>query len=208
MPEQTATQLILASGSPRRRQLMAQLGVSFEVFSKPIDERPALDESIDCYVRRMAREKAIAARQAWAGPPLPVLGADTIVVVDNRILGKPGSVPRAVEMLRSLSGRSHQVISALAIIAPDGTQADIRNVTDVSFRPLSDSEIGNYCATAEPLDKAGGYAIQGLAASFIRAIKGSYSGVMGLPLFETAELLSRVGVVTPLGLNQPADSDC
>ena len=201
---QSPAQLILASGSPRRRQLLQQLGISFEVFASDVDESKMSGETAQQYVLRLAGDKAMAARNAWPGPVLPVLGADTTVVLDNSVLGKPGSGQQAAEMLRSLSGRDHQVMSAMAVISADGNLATALNITTVSFRQLSNSEILNYCATGEPMDKAGAYAIQGLAAGFIRHIEGSYSGVMGLPLYETAELLAKAGVSTALGAQRKA----
>jgi septum formation protein len=183
--------LVLASTSPRRRELLAQLGLSFEVLAVEIDERPLAGELPADHVCRLALAKARAgAAQARNGC---VLGADTVVVVDGDILGKPRDAGDAAAMLRRLSGRSHAVVSAVACL--HGVTHGVRlSESDVTFRALTDVEIDAYCATGEPLDKAGAYAIQGRAAAFIRHLQGSYSGVMGLPLFETAELLAAAGI--------------
>ncbi len=182
----------LASGSPRRSELLTQLGVSFELLVTDVDETVRPGEAVDVYVSRMASDKARAALMAMPARRAPVLGADTTVVIDNEILGKPANKAAAASMLRHLSGRDHEVLTAVAI--GDGqreTTAISRTV--VTFRALSDAEIDGYWATGEPRDKAGGYGIQGLGAVFIEAIEGSYSGVMGLPLFETAGLLNDFG---------------
>jgi septum formation protein len=188
--------IYLASGSPRRRELLAQLGVSFELLITDIDESLRPDEAADAYVRRMATEKARAALGQMPARRAPVLGADTTVVVDRHILGKPADREAAATMLRRLSGGDHEVLTAVAIV--DGEGAEKRDAvavsrTIVTFRALTDAEIDGYWATGEPRDKAGGYGIQGLGAIFIEAIHGSYSGVMGLPLFETAHLLNGFG---------------
>ncbi len=182
----------LASGSPRRSELLTQLGVSFELLVTDVDETVRPGEAADAYVSRMASDKARAALMAMPARRAPVLGADTTVVIDNEILGKPADKAAAASMLRHLSGRDHEVLTAVTI--GDGrreTTAISRTV--VTFRALSDAEIDGYWATGEPRDKAGGYGIQGLGAVFIEAIEGSYSGVMGLPLFETAGLLNDFG---------------
>jgi septum formation protein len=184
--------IYLASGSPRRRELLAQLGLSFELIVTDIDESLEPGEPAETYVSRMACEKARAALVRVTGRIAPVLGADTSVVVDQQILGKPADQDAAVEMLRHLSGRSHEVLTAVAI-RDAGREAVAVSRTVVTFRSLSDAEIEAYWATGEPCDKAGGYAIQGLGAVFIEAIHGSYTGVMGLPLFETAGLLNGFG---------------
>jgi len=186
--------IYLASGSPRRRELLAQLGVSFELLVTDIDESLQPGETGDIYVRRMASDKARAALAQLSGRRAPVLGADTAVVVDRHILGKPEDKEAAAAMLRRLSGRTHDVLSAVAIVDSEGRREDIAvSRTLVTFRSLSDVEIDDYWATDEPRDKAGGYAIQGLGAVFIESIHGSYSGVMGLPLFETARLMNSFG---------------
>ncbi len=184
--------IYLASASPRRRELLAQLGIAFESIVTDIDESLRSDETADAYVSRMARDKATAALVRLPANRAPVLGADTTVVVDRDILGKPEHQPAAAAMLRRLSGRAHQVLTGVAI--SDGERETvIVSRTIVTFRSLSDAEIDGYWATGEPCDKAGGYAIQGLGAVFIERIEGSYSGVMGLPLFETAHLLNGFG---------------
>ena len=183
----------LASQSPRRRELLSQIGVAHEVLRVDVDEQrrhaePALD-----YVQRLARDKAAAgwAQVLAAGlAPLPVLGADTIVVVDDCILGKPVDAADARAMLQRLSGRAHEVLTAVALCGAHGMQATLSR-TSVRFRQLDDDDIARYWASGEPADKAGAYGIQGLAAVFVERIEGSYSGVVGLPLFETAQLLTR-----------------
>lgn len=183
--------LILASASPRRAQLLSQLAVSFCVVPADIDETPAPDEIASVYVARMAEAKALALQSGAHGSkisPRYVLGADTTVVCDDLILGKPDDALAAVAFLRRLSGRSHQVLSAVCLAGPNGARTLLQQST-VTFMPLSDLQISRYVASGEPMDKAGGYAIQGLAAAFISDLRGSYSGVMGLPLAETAELL-------------------
>lgn len=187
--------IYLASQSPRRRELLAQIGAPFEAFAVDIDETPAASESPESLVMRLAREKARAGRSLLVerGQPLhPVLGADTVVVCDGEALGKPRDRDDGLRMLERLSGRSHQVLSAVALA---GEQEWCECVaTRVHFRPIERDEMERYWATGEPQDKAGGYGIQGAAAVFVRAIEGSYSSVVGLPLCQTAELLRRAGV--------------
>lgn len=184
--------IYLASASPRRRELLAQLGVEFESIVTDIDESLCPGETADAYVRRMASDKATVALERLPARRAPVLGADTTVIADQEILGKPKDRQAAIAMLRALSGRAHDVLTAVAL--NDGERKIIAvSHTVVTFRSLSDAEIDGYWATGEPCDKAGGYAIQGLGAVFIEAIHGSYSGVMGLPLFETARLLNGFG---------------
>ena len=191
--------LYLASQSPRRQELLRQLGIHFKVINVDIDETPLADERPADYVIRLAKAKALAGWQQLAGQGLPVLGSDTAVVVDNKILGKPTDVQQAEEMLSRLSGNTHEVMTAVAL-AVDGAEADkpellfCLSVSKVSFRDLTTEEIRHYAASAESADKAGAYAIQGQAAAFITQLSGSYSGVMGLPLYETAELLQQVGI--------------
>lgn len=183
----------LASQSPRRRELLEQIGVGYRVLSVDVEETPRHGESPADFVRRLAREKAEHGRARLALDDVsPVLGADTAVVVDDRILGKPRDSAHASEMLELLSGRRHEVFTAVALAA---TSTAIRlSASRVWFRRLSADECAAYCASGEPLDKAGAYAIQGLGAVFVERLDGSYSGVMGLPLFETAELLAQAGV--------------
>ncbi len=190
--------IFLASASPRRRELLSQIGVRYQLLAADIDETPHPDEVPELYVVRMALEKAragLARRPAGSGPA--VLGADTAVVVDGQILGKPQDQADAARMLRLLSGREHQVMSAVAMV--DGEQSHSRlSVSSVTFREVTVAECEAYWATGEPCDKAGGYAVQGLGALFIERLEGSYSGVMGLPLFETGELLRKFAI-EPLG---------
>ncbi len=186
-------QLVLASTSPRRRELLAQLGVNFEVLAMAVDEQPLPGELATDHVCRLALAKARAAA-AQLGPQVCVLGADTVVVLDGDIFGKPVDRDDAAAMLRRLSGRTHTVLSAVARVQ-GGAHVVRLSESEVTFRTLSPGEIAAYCDTGEPLDKAGAYAIQGRAAAFIRHLEGSYSGVMGLPLFETADLLAGAGVL-------------
>ncbi|MCC6202001.1 MAG: septum formation inhibitor Maf [Gammaproteobacteria bacterium] len=183
--------MLLASASPRRVELLRQLGLEFSVLPVDIDETWDGTEPAGDHAERLAREKAQAGRACH--PDRIALGADTIVVVDGHILGKPRNRRQAAEMLALLSGRTHQVYSAVALAA--ATLQTALNVTAVTFRELAADEIDGYLATGEADDKAGAYAIQGRAAAFVIRIEGSYSGVMGLPLFETAELLRRAGLM-------------
>src|SRR5579885_777987 len=182
--------IYLASQSPRRRQLLEQIGVEYETLKVEVDESWDGKEPADRHVLRLALAKARAGwNQVQTCAPAPVLGADTAVVLNDNILGKADTVDQARAMLRQLSGRTHQVHSAVALIDARGRAHSALNVSNVHFRKLTDGEIDGYCATDEPLGKAGGYAVQGRAAVFIERLEGSYSGVMGLPLFETAQLL-------------------
>ncbi|HHJ13187.1 MAG TPA: septum formation inhibitor Maf [Gammaproteobacteria bacterium] len=186
--------IVLASASPRRRELLRQIGVPFLQQAAEIDETPRPAESPEDYVLRMALEKA---RSILAGgAEFPVLGADTAVVVGDTILGKPRDAGHATAMLRRLSGRGHQVLSAVVLTDPS-REAHRLSVSKVWFRSLTDAEIRAYWQSGEPADKAGAYAVQGLGAVFIERIEGSYSGVMGLPLFETAQLLAEFGTNIP-----------
>lgn len=185
--------IILASASPRRAELLRQLGLSFDTLPVDIDETPDPDEGPGDYVRRLAREKAQAGYQRSGRSDLLVLGSDTTVVLDNRILGKPDSDADARRMLQSLSGREHQVMTGVALATRHGVEARV-SVTDVRFRALDPREIDAYCATGEPMDKAGAYGIQGRGGVFVTAISGSYSAVVGLPLDITAGLLTDAGL--------------
>ena len=191
------TPLFLASGSPRRRELLTQIGVPFEVVSASIDETPLPDECPAAYVERLARAKARAGHEHLLGAsvsaPFCVLGADTAVVLDDQILGKPVDEADALSMLMALSGREHEVLTAIAILAAERCETRVVR-SRVSFRTISQQEAGQYWASGEPQDKAGGYAIQGLAAVFVAGLNGSYSGVVGLPVCETAELLGQFGI--------------
>lgn len=188
--------LYLASQSPRRRELLRQIGVRHAVISASIPEQPAAAETALDYVQRLAREKAAAGFAQLLQqklPIAPVLGADTLGLLDGEILEKPSDQVHAQRMLRQLSGRTHQVITAVALHSQ--TQQALRVcITDVTFRELSDAEIAAYWKTGEPQDKAGSYAIQGLGAVFVKEIRGSYSGVVGLPIEVTLELLQEFGV--------------
>ena len=184
-------QIILASASPRRQELLDQINVTYKVYPVDIDETPRANESPLAYVQRLAAEKS-AACKARLNPNIPILAADTTVVLGEMIMGKPKDQADALEMLMRLSGKTHQVYSAISVRGRVHGQAV--SVTKVTFRHLNEQEILAYWQSGEPLDKAGSYAIQGLGALFVEAIKGSFSGVVGLPLFETAELLSNQGV--------------
>ncbi len=180
--------LYLASGSPRRQELLTQLGISFEKVVPGIEELRRPHESAQQYVGRLAREKAQAG-VALTAHDLPVLGADTIVILNGEVLEKPRDAAHAAVMLRMLSGNTHQVMTAVALADSQHT-LDCLVVTEVTFRTLSDEDIIHYVASGEPLDKAGAYGIQGLGGCFVRKINGSYHAVVGLPLVETYELLS------------------
>lgn len=182
------TALYLASGSPRRQELLTQLGVSFERILTGVEEVRREGESAQQYVSRLARDKAQAG-VAQAARDLPVLGADTIVILNGEVLEKPRDAAHASAMLRLLSGQTHQVMTAVAV-ADKRHLLDCLVVTDVTFRRLSQEDIERYVASGEPMDKAGAYGIQGLGGCFVRKINGSYHAVVGLPLVETWELLS------------------
>ncbi|EOU9607858.1 nucleoside triphosphate pyrophosphatase [Cronobacter dublinensis] len=182
------TDLYLASGSPRRQELLGMLGVSFERLVPGVEEQRAEKEAPQDYVTRLARDKARAG-VALAARDLPVLGADTIVVLDGDVLEKPRDASHAAEMLRRLSGQTHQVMTAVALA--DSLRVRVRLViTRVTFRALTAQDIAAYVESGEPMDKAGAYGIQGLGGCFVRSIEGSYHAVVGLPLVETWELLS------------------
>ena len=196
--------IYLASRSPRRRELLKQMGMAFELLllredlrrGADVDETPLPDESPGVYVLRMAGAKVnMAVRQiAYRGlPQKPVLAADTTVVFDDRIIGKPENSEHAARILRALSGREHQVITAVALALREQVETQI-SVSSVWFHELSDAEIRRYVETGEPLGKAGAYAIQGRAGAFVTRIAGSYSGIVGLPLVETAELLKKFDI--------------
>lgn len=192
--ESAGGSLYLASASPRRSALLTQIGVPHRQFACAIDEQVLAGEPADAYVERVTRAKVLAGQQQVTADAV-VLAADTVVVVDGCILGKPVSRADALKMLRRLSGRGHQVMTAVALAC--GPRCEVtRVVTEVFFRALGEAEIEAYWATGEPVDKAGSYAIQGLAAIFVERIEGSYSAVVGLPLLETAELLTRFGVAS------------
>lgn len=185
------SELILASASPRRRELLTQIGVACRCCPVDIDETPQPDEPARAYVERLALEKArVCLRQ---NPEAVVLGSDTSVVVDGQILGKPVDEEDAVRMLKLLSGREHQVMTAVAVV--DRTRQRVETVTtDVAFIELDEARCRAYWHTGEPCDKAGAYGIQGLGAVLVKGIKGSYSAVVGLPLMQTAALLQQFDI--------------
>lgn len=192
-PSSRPPALVLASGSPRRRELLGQLGLTFTVDPAGVDERPRAREPARAYVERLAREKALFV--AAKDPDALVLAADTSVVVDGEILGKPEDAKHAEVTLERLQGRGHQVITGVAVA---GRYAESMVVeTRVVFRPTSRAEIAWYVKTGEPLDKAGGYAIQGIGGFLVERIDGSHSNVIGLPLPQTLALLSRAGLPLP-----------
>ena len=199
--------IYLASKSPRRRELLRQIGVHFEILllrdssSRQVDVSEAVlpDEAPAAYVSRVTNEKAAAAWDMMMLrklPVRPVLAADTTVVLDGVIFGKPANRSEAHAMLTCLSGQTHQVYTSVAVHF-HAQQRELTQISDVTFCTLSAQQINHYCDTQEPYDKAGGYGIQGSAAQFISHIAGSYSGIMGLPLFETAQLLSESGITLP-----------
>jgi nucleoside triphosphate pyrophosphatase len=185
----SAPPLVLASASPRRRELLDQSGVAFESFASAVQEVARPGEQPDTFAQRMAREKA--ADVARHLPGRFVLAADTVVVVDDVVLGKPADRDDARRMLRTLSGRGHRVLTAVALIDPQGGLEEVLVQSDVEFRGLSEHEIEDYLNTGEPFDKAGAYGLQGGAAKFVRQVRGSVSNVIGLPMDEVAVLLRR-----------------
>jgi septum formation protein len=186
--------IYLASGSPRRGELLRQIGVSFQVIGTDLDETALQGESALNYVSRLAHAKAtVGWERSRDSGVAPVLAADTAVVLDGRILGKPTGLNDAMAMLLQLSGRTHEVLTAVALHTADGIEGKVSR-SSVTFRSIDPGEARAYWETGEPSDKAGAYAIQGYAAIFITDLQGSYSGVMGLPLFETAALLRAAGV--------------
>ncbi|CAH1208538.1 nucleoside triphosphate pyrophosphatase YhdE [Candidatus Nitrotoga sp. BS] len=200
------TRIYLASQSPRRRELLKQIGINFETLllrsslsrRVDVDETPRKDESPEAHVQRVCQEKVNAGwmlLQFRNLLPLPVLAADTSVILDGKIIGKPQDREQAAATLRVLSGRQHQVLSAVAVSFEERTEMRL-SISKVTMATLNEERIRRYILTSEPLDKAGAYGIQGHAAAFIQHIEGSYSGVMGLPLFETAELLKIFGYPT------------
>jgi septum formation protein len=184
-------QIILASASPRRKELLDQIKVTYKVYPVDLDETPLPHEAPLDYVQRLAAEKSAVCVQKL-GDQLPVLAADTAVVLDGQIMGKPLDRDDAFAMLRLLSGRMHRVYSAVSLRGRGHDQAV--SMTEVTFRDLTDLEMEAYWQSHEPADKAGSYAIQGIGAVFVQSINGSFSGVVGLPLFETAALLARQGI--------------
>lgn len=200
----TKFDLYLASQSPRRQELLTQVGISFDVLDVDIDESVKENESAQDYVIRLAQEKALVGWSLVNQETRAVLGSDTSVVINGQILGKPENSEDAKRMLGLLSGNTHQVMTAVALAAPAPNNiqfeqyelTSVLSISDVTFKVLSDSEIEQYVESGECDDKAGSYAIQGRAAAFITLLSGSYSGVMGLPLFETVQLLNNAGIST------------
>ena len=196
--------IYLASKSPRRRELLRQIGIEFEILmlregdvrDGAVSEIVLPGEAPEDYVARVAREKAESGAGAvlWRKlPQRPVLASDTTVTLDSLILGKPANMEDAVSTLKLLSGRTHQVLTSVAVMA-NGQMFEAMQRSEVTFGELSEHTLRAYCALSEPYDKAGGYAVQGYAAQFIERITGSYSGIMGLPLFETTQLLQKAGI--------------
>lgn len=187
--------LLLASASPRRRELLTRIGVAFDVLAGEVDESPLPGEAPEPLVRRLARAKAAAVAERCAGAV--VLAADTIVTYGGEIYGKPGDAADACRMLRSLSGRAHRVLTGFCVVGPQGEVDEVVVASEVEFRQLAEAEIDAYVATGEPLDKAGAYAIQGGASVFVASVRGSYSNIVGLPLHAVATVLARHLPVTP-----------
>lgn len=186
-------QIYLASGSPRRQELLHQMGVSFTVIPQFVEEEHKPNESPEDFVKRLALEKACDGYARQSQCAWPVLGSDTAVVLGKDILGKPENKEQAIKMLLNLSGQTHQVMTAVALKTEQQSQVSL-SVSDVSFTTLNREICEQYWQTGEPKDKAGSYAIQGKGALFINHINGSYSGVMGLPIYETSLLLKKFGI--------------
>jgi septum formation protein len=200
-PQELPPVLVLASASPRRRELLWQIGVAHRIAIAGVDETPRAGESAADCVRRLALAKA---EKVWTAG-IPVLGADTAVVLDGELLGKPQDRDSGLSMLRRLSGRSHRVLTAVALVDERGGQVSLCD-SEVQFRTLGAEECARYWESGEPRDKAGGYAIQGLGAVFVSRLLGSYSGVMGLPLYETAALLDAAAVPRWQQATRPANA--
>ncbi|XPF92499.1 Maf family protein [Colwellia sp. RE-S-Sl-9] len=195
--------LVLASQSPRRQELLAQIGYVFSCKPANINEDIKENESAVDYVQRLAIEKAQVTYHSIGAPQnndVVVLGSDTSVVYNHCILGKPANLDECIAQLQMLSGQTHQVLTSIAVIDKDRVLSEVVT-TEVTFKTLTLDEITRYWETGEPQDKAGSYGIQGIAGQFVTKIMGSYSAVVGLPLFETAQLLSKFGVNTPIQLN-------
>lgn len=193
------TKLVLASQSPRRRELLSQLGYQFDCLPADIDESLIEDESPENYVKRLAYEKALYIAKNQSDTTI-VLGSDTSVVVDDTVLGKPYDFEQCQQHLFALSGNTHQVLTAISVVKA-GLSKTVLISTEVEFKMLSIDEIKNYWATGEPQDKAGSYGIQGIGGQFVKNISGSYSAVVGLPLYETAQLLAEFGLPTQVQQN-------
>ena len=184
--------LHLASASPRRREILSALGLEFTAAGVDLDESRLGTESAEAFVLRLAEEKALAARSTVAADAV-ILGADTAVVLEDRIFGKPANIDEGVGMLLGLAGRTHEVLTGIAVAGPAGTATGCSR-TRVRFRDIDPEEARDYWHSGEPADKAGGYGIQGLGGIFVAGLEGSYSGVVGLPVFETATLLAAAGI--------------
>ncbi len=200
MAKRASAQIILASASPRRRELLAQININTRVQAVDIDESHKPDEPVRDYVERLAQEKArrgfdTISNEGGSGAQLPALGSDTIVEIDGEILGKPENRQQAKEMLMRLSGKKHEVHTSVAIVTRDKC-VTATSSSQVQFKILEAKEVDIYLASGEADDKAGAYAIQGIAAQFVKHINGSFSGIMGLPLYETVELLKQCGVTS------------
>lgn len=188
--------VILASASPRRQELLRQIGISFQAVAPEVDETPRENESADSFVVRLALEKArngLRMAHELGLTPAPVLGADTCIVLDGEILGKPVDREHGVAMLARLTGRSHDVLTGIALVAGDREQHAVSR-SQVTFAPMTSDEIAAYWDTGEAADKAGAYGVQGRAAAYIERIEGSYSGIVGLPLFEVTCMLKNLGM--------------
>ncbi len=197
--------LILASGSPRRSQLLTKMGIEFDVVPSPLAELPPMDERPNTYVARMALEKGLSVATSY--PDHLVIGADTVVAIDDRILGKPRSVRDAEAMLLALSDRWHDVWTGVALVCYRRNVELVRVVrSQVCFRALTIEEIADYVEGGEPMDKAGGYAIQGGAAKFVTRVKGSYHNIIGLPTMELARMLNDVGYPLDSPIDPAADT--
>ena len=199
--QETAPNLILASASPRRSEILKQIGIKHTILPTDIPEVPAQGETPKSYVARIASEKSFAA-QTLSGKSKAVLAADTEVIIDDLILGKPSSLTDAISMLTRLSGRTHQVITAVSLRYLNHHWSSL-SISQVTFRHIKTSEIEAYWASGEPKDKAGAYAIQGLGSVFVQNMEGSFSGIVGLPIYETSILLDKVGIRPPFLTERP-----
>lgn len=197
-PANTEYHLLLASASPRRKALLASFGLAFDIVNADVDESVLANESPLNYVQRVALLKATSTASQHKGSY--IIAADTTVVLGDRILGKPTDTHDAKAMLRDLSDRQHSVISSVVLLNPLGVKTQQTVTTKVRFASLSEDDIATYCATKEPFDKAGSYAIQGYGGRFVRSIEGSYSAVVGLPLYELSELLRQAGFEAGYGV--------
>lgn len=195
-PFTTISPIVLASGSPRRRELLTDLGLTFTVHPSPLEEpKPETNESPLDYVKRMAKLKTLDIARHYTGQT--VLGADTIVVLNDRIMGKPVDDSHALEMLTTLSGDTHQVITGFCMVMPDGIRITKAISTDVDMRSSTEMELKGYIATGEPADKAGAYAIQGIGTFLVTAIRGSYTNVVGLPVARVLDELLAAKIIAP-----------